>query len=1298
MFGFLAVPSLDASLIAGERAGVAADTFDLAATTWIDDWVARLSEFLARGHSVPLDAELLEADPDVGCRAGAVLSAQHGDIVWVSAKAPMRLLGRADMIVGEEEPLLPVTERTWFEIDVATEVTAVYTPTALLTERLWPAFRRFGNRVLEFAILAEAEAEIELESRRRRAHGARRASVTRALGGLGEVLGLSYGAAGAKLNNQPPVQAAVRLVAGACGVSVDVPDRLENQSVPAGAAETATIAEGLARRAGVRTRRIVLTPGWWRRDGPSFVGFTEADDKPLGLLSNRRGGYRAVDPETGAEFAVNRTRAAGIAPEALAFYPPLPDNLENAGQTLRFALHRRGRDLRTAITVGALSGLAALAIPILTGQVLAEFIPRANVPAWGAALGALMLLAFGNAVFFVVRGVALLRIEGRVDERLQAAIWSHLISLPAPFFRRFTAGDLAARTNGISEIRRMLTGTAVQAAISGLFSMFSLALLFYYHWLLALYVCVMLLGLVVMTCVFSYGQVRNYRDVFRMQGAIDGFVVQMINGVAKLRVANAESHALAHWAHRFSEQKRASLRARRWAAAQHAVAGMFQPLALAAIYGVAYYAGPTGGAQPAMGLAAFLSFNAAFGQLTAAVNSLTIALTAFLGAVPLLERVKPVLDERSELAGAGIDPGDLQGNIEFSNVSFRYGEMAPNALKDVSFHIRQGEYVAFVGPSGCGKSTIYRLLLGFEQPTSGSVFLDGHDLSGLDMVAVRQHMGAREGVFKVLFLDDLSRLARDNTLMLLTLQDLRFHGIRVISVADGLDTDDENSLLGIQVRGICNELQLADLRKRTFRGQEGQKLRGYFVGESTFGYRSHPSGPVRLDKHGRSRPEGYLMRVDVMEAAVVLRIFRDYADGVSINRLVGSLNEENVPGRYRTADGWSSGGVHRILSNEKYMGHWVWNKYGSRRDVRTGKRKTYKKPMSEWNIRDDEALRIVPQDLWDRVVKRREEIGKVWSKGPRRGFPAARASRVAVYPTHLLCGAMVCERCGSSIGLVGGKGQGYYGCMGRRRKVCDNNVTVPRRRAEKAILGALRKELLKPLVLQRVLVSVEREIERLSSSVPDLLAGKKKVLDEVRRRVDRVVGFISRGMGTDSQALADELAKSEATADVLAGEVDALQRSRKAAFSVPSREWIVARVSALRGILERRTDVSALLLRRLLGKIVLQPVYPEIGRPYYVAKTSLDVLALLDDPEPGAGPDSGSTVRGWWTRNDSIRTLALTPIVADLREVAEPPRYQAIAPQAVKLRGLGYPDSLIGECTDVTAKTVAKAIRWYMNR
>jgi len=96
--------------------------------------------------------------------------------------------------------------------------------------------------------------------------------------------------------------------------------------------------------------------------------------------------------------------------------------------------------------------------------------------------------------------------------------------------------------------------------------------------------------------------------------------------------------------------------------------------------------------------------------------------------------------------------------------------------------------------------------------------------------------------FDVVLVDDLSRLARDNHLMLSIIAELSFAGIRVISVADGLDSDDEESTLAIQVRGIFNELQLRDLKKKTLRGQIGQKERGFFVGEKTFGYRSVPVG------------------------------------------------------------------------------------------------------------------------------------------------------------------------------------------------------------------------------------------------------------------------------------------------------------------------------------------------------------------------------------------------------------------------------------------------------------------------
>ena len=732
-FGFLAVPSLDTVIVEGERDGVASESFDLDATDWIDEWISRLSEFLVRGRPPPRHAQLIEADPDVSCAAGSVHGAQHGDVVWVSATAPLRFAGRDELAVAPGEPLLPVTEQTWFELEAEAEVSAAYTPTALMNERLWPGFERFGALVLEFAILAESEALETSETRHRVADETRRASVDGALRDLGEVLGATHGDGLGRARGRTPLHAAAILVAEACGATLEIPRR------PVEARDPFEAIAALARGSGIRTRRVTLAPHWWRRDGPPLVGFTTRERRPIALLPNPRGGWRAVDPQGGAARQVDRAAATGIAREGLELYAPLPERVEDNATLLRFALHRRGRDLRTMLAVGALGGLAALLTPILTGPLLVEIIPRVDVPTWTAALGALLLAAFGGAAFEVVRALALLRVEGRAAERLQTAMWSRLLSLPAPFFREFTVGDLADRVNGIGQIREILTSAAVTAAMGGIFSVFSLALLFYYSASLALVVCGLLLVMSGATWFLSRAQLRRHREAFRAQGAIDGFTFQVISGLAKLRVANAESYALARWAQRFAEQKRESLAALRWAAAQQALLAAFRPLALLAVFAFVHYALRHEGTS--FGLADFLSFHAAFGQLAVAVLALTTALTTAVSTVPLLERARPILEARPETRGDGIDPGDLTGDIEFANVSFRYSPESPNALDGVSFRVGQGDYVAFVGPSGCGKSTIYRLLLGFERADSGTVFVDGHDLSGLDPVAVRDRMG-----------------------------------------------------------------------------------------------------------------------------------------------------------------------------------------------------------------------------------------------------------------------------------------------------------------------------------------------------------------------------------------------------------------------------------------------------------------------------------------------------------------------------------------------------------------------------
>jgi site-specific DNA recombinase len=485
--------------------------------------------------------------------------------------------------------------------------------------------------------------------------------------------------------------------------------------------------------------------------------------------------------------------------------------------------------------------------------------------------------------------------------------------------------------------------------------------------------------------------------------------------------------------------------------------------------------------------------------------------------------------------------------------------------------------------------------------------------------------------FDVVLVDDLSQLARDNHLMLSIIAEMSFEGIRVISVADGLDSNDEESTLAIQVRGIFNELQLRDLKQKTLRGQRGQKERGFFVGEKTFGYRSVPVGEIRMDKKGRPRPEGYTMEIEPTQAATVLRIFTSYADGLPLTKVVKTLNEENVPGAIRSSKGWSPATISRILDNEKYAGRWVWNKTESRRDPRTGRRRRFEKPESEWVVHEDDALRIVPKELWYAVRQRRQEMHRTWPGGNgKRGFSPEQGSRQAHFPTHLLAGSMVCGSCGATIAQVSGKSGGYYGCLAATKGACDNKTLVRRTLVETVVLDAVNDELADPEHVAYVLQRVEEEIAELRADLPDALKLKEGELAAEQRRLANFVDFIGEGRG--SQALGKALVETERRVEALSDEVDALSRSRQKVFQAPPIEWIKDRLENLHEVLGSRTARSAKVLRDLLGPIRMDLVTPDIGRPFYRAVTTLDALALIETAPAGA--EAGSNSLRTWRRRE----------------------------------------------------------------
>ena len=261
------------------------------------------------------------------------------------------------------------------------------------------------------------------------------------------------------------------------------------------------------------------------------------------------------------------------------------------------------------------------------------------------------------------------------------------------------------------------------------------------------------------------------------------------------------------------------------------------------------------------------------------------------------------------------------------------------------------------------------------------------------------------------------------------------------------------------------------------------------------------------------------MEVEPREAAEVLRIFKACADGLSLTRIVRMLNQQAVPGRIRSSKGWSPATVSRILANEKYTGRWVWNKTESRRDPRTGRRRRFEKPESEWVVQQDDSLRIVPQEVWEKVRSRRQEVRRSWPGGKgRRGFSKAQTGREMQFPTHLLSGTMTCGKCGAAIAEVSGKSGGYYGCLGAAKGACDNKMLVRRTLVEKIILTALRERLASPENVRHVLERVEEEVKRLYAHIPEAIRMKETELASEERRLANFLDFIGSVRGRDGQS------------------------------------------------------------------------------------------------------------------------------------------------------------------------------------
>ncbi|MER6984989.1 ABC transporter transmembrane domain-containing protein, partial [Streptomyces carpinensis] len=382
-----------------------------------------------------------------------------------------------------------------------------------------------------------------------------------------------------------------------------------------------------------------------------LVGHRALSGAPVALLW-RRGGYVAVHPATGRETPIEKANAQEFEPRAVMFYRPLPDRRLGLVGLLRFSLGGTRGDLLNLLVSGLVTVAIGALVPIATGKVLGQYVPRAEQGPIAQVCLAVMVSGLVAAAFMLLENLTILRLEGRIEATLQPAVWDRLLRLPTKFFTERSTGELASAAMGISAIRRLLAGVGPVVAQSVTVGVMNLALLFWYSASMALAAIGMLVVIAAVFLGLGLWQVRWQRRLVVLTNKLNNQAFQTLRGLPKLRVAAAENYAYAAWADRFADSRELQQKVGRIKNLTTVLGAVYLPVCTLLMFML--LAGP---ARGSMSAAAFLTFNTSVTMVLTSVTQLTGAFVSAVAALPLFEEIRPVLDAAPEVRTASTRPG-----------------------------------------------------------------------------------------------------------------------------------------------------------------------------------------------------------------------------------------------------------------------------------------------------------------------------------------------------------------------------------------------------------------------------------------------------------------------------------------------------------------------------------------------------------------------------------------------------------------------------------------------------------------
>jgi subfamily B ATP-binding cassette protein HlyB/CyaB len=475
--------------------------------------------------------------------------------------------------------------------------------------------------------------------------------------------------------------------------------------------------------------------------GPTLGLVTAAADGKVVLFAAGTNTPQALTTE---ECAGRLTGDAWLsAPEAEAIHDP---DAAAAGTTQRFGftwfvpeLLKHKHVWRDVLLASLALQLIALATPLFTQAIIDKVVVHRTQSTLIAVGIAMAIFTIFSSLLTWVRQYLVLHTGNRVDAVLGAAVWDHLLRLPVRYFQNRPTGVVAARLHGVENIREFVSGAAVTLVLDMPFLLICLAVMFWYSVVLTAVALAILAVISIASFLVAPIFQKRLNDQFLLGARNQAFITEHIGGFETVKSLQMEPQLKQRYASYLASYLQSGFQTKQIGNTYNVFATTMDQLQTLLILMVGAYTVMT---EPSFTIGMLVAFQMFAGKLSQPVMRIVGLWTNFQQAKLSVERLGDVMNAPAEpysLTPTRQSSG--RGLIEIDGLSFRYAEDRPLLYEDLSVALQPGESVAIMGPSGTGKSTLAKLLLGFYQPSSGSIRIDGVDIRHMAANELRSHFG-----------------------------------------------------------------------------------------------------------------------------------------------------------------------------------------------------------------------------------------------------------------------------------------------------------------------------------------------------------------------------------------------------------------------------------------------------------------------------------------------------------------------------------------------------------------------------